>query len=373
MELIASNDRMPRRPTLQRAAALARLAVALLSIGSLFSSFAAIAAAKRPAGSAAAIPLPDGLKIPIYTPGPIPFHRSEQLVFQASWIGIPAAEAKIVLLGEGKDPALFSGEAWIRTNRLVDVLFKMRDYMRENFSRSSLAPRDIYIAQRENKRRDEYLVNFNRGAGVVTMVKRNRRGIDTRRFEADNPWGPISGAVMALSQPLTVGQKFTFDVFAGRNRYVISFEVARRERIKTPLGQFDALRVVPSFVYLSDNDARKKARETTVWISADGRHLPLRLEASAFIGTVRIDLVRVGDAASPAASGPTPARSPRASESPSPRPPQTDRAARLRTRLDSRRCRRRARNQSRWRRAGRRCYWLLDASRDEGVIDGQEA
>lgn len=239
----------------------------------------------------------------------MPFHPGEQLVYRASWIGIPAADAKVVLRGDGSDPEMWSGEAWIRTNRLIDLLFKMRDYMREDFSRASLAPRDIYIDQRENRRDDQYQVSFDREADVVTIVKRGKKGRDTRRFKSDNPWGPISGAVMALSQPLKVGQRLTFDVFGGRNRYVISFEVARRERLRTPLGEFDALRVVPSVIYLSNNDVRQTARETTVWVSADNRHLPLRVEATAFIGKIRIDLTQVGEEAR-TPSAPAPASGP---------------------------------------------------------------
>jgi len=41
--------------------------------------------------------------------------------------------------------------------------------------------------------------------------------------------------------------------------------------------------------------------DTTLWVSADARRLPLRIESAVFIGSVRIDLVKVIDpATSPA-------------------------------------------------------------------------
>ena len=303
MPPIASNCRTLRSVApLGRLAPFAPLAAVLLLIGG-FPSIVAGAPAKKPSRVEAPLPLPDGLKIPVYAPGPMPFYQHQQLVYRVSWIGIPAAEAKIRLNGNGKDPALWSGEAWIQTNRAVDLLFKMRDYMREDFQHASFIPRAIYISQRENQRENEYLLSFDRSKALVTTIKRNKRGSDTRRFAADNPWGPISGAIMALSQPLKVGQKLIFDVFSARNRYVISFEVARRQRLSTALGDMDALRIVPRLVYLSDEDGRKKARETTVWVSADRRHIPLRIEAAAFIGKLRIDLVEMSDTSRPAASG----------------------------------------------------------------------
>ncbi len=267
----------------------------LLSIAIGFVRPVAAVDAHSQPDARAPLPLPDGIKIPAYQPGPIPFHQGEQLVYRVSWIGIPAAEASIILRGEAGDPRTWSGEASISTSRLVDVFYRMRANMREEFDGNSLAPRDIHMTQRENQRTNEYRISFDRQAGLVTSVRRNKKGSDTARFVAGDPMGPISGTIMALSQPLTIGQKLIFDVFGGRNRYVIEFAVVRRERIQTAIGAIDAIRVVPRLVYVSDEDSRRKARETTIWISADDRRLPLRIEAAAFIGKLRIDLIRVVD------------------------------------------------------------------------------
>jgi Protein of unknown function (DUF3108) len=251
-------------------------------------------AASTPTVVPTPLALPNTIDVPDYKPGAFPFHDNEELIYQASWLGIPAADARILVHHNG--PAIWRGEAWIKTNKLVDILFKMRDYLREDFGADGLAPREMVITQHENRQNNLYRVTFDPAEHMVTMVKRNRRGhIEKRRFHAHNPCFPFSGSMLALSQSLNVGDRYTFDVFGGSNRYVIDFSVARRERISTPLGQIDALRVVPRVLYLANNDERKTAREVTVWISADQRRLPLRIEASAFIGKLRIDLLRVSD------------------------------------------------------------------------------
>jgi hypothetical protein len=140
---------------------------------------------------------------------------------------------------------------------------------------------------------NEYFVTFDRGAGLVTAVKKNRKGRVQKRFIANNSYGPLTGAIMALTQPGGPGSVFMFDVFTGSHRYVFDFKVAKAERITVPAGVFDAYRIVPGIVYLSDEDLRKKSRYTLVWVSADQRRLPLRVEAGTFIGSVRIDLVRI--------------------------------------------------------------------------------
>jgi hypothetical protein len=55
--------------------------------------------------------------------------------------------------------------------------------------------------------------------------------------------------------------------------------------------------VIPSVLYASDPAAFKKARRVVFWISADPRRLPLHLEASTFIGSVRADLIRIEEPA----------------------------------------------------------------------------
>ncbi len=242
-------------------------------------------------------PLPDGIRIPDYSPGHVPFHPGEELIYAASWIGIPAAGGKVVLHPDDANPALLSAEIWISTNRLTDKLYRMRDYLRENFGARSLAPAELYIRQNEGHRHDIFDVTFDHHDRVVTLVKHGPRGVQRRAFLSDNPSGPVSAALMALSQPLKVGDSLSFDAFSGTTRYVFNLYVARRERISTPLGDFDAFRIVPSVSYLSDGQVNEKVHDTVLWVSADARRLPLRVESAVFIGSVRIDLVKIIDGA----------------------------------------------------------------------------
>jgi hypothetical protein len=242
-------------------------------------------------------PLPDGIQIPDYSPGHIPFRRGEQLVYQASWIGIPAAIGKVALRTDPANLSLLSAEIWIKTNRLVDIFYRMRDYLRENFSAKSLAPDELFIRQNEGRRHDIFNVTFDHHDSVVTLVKHGPRGVQKHLFLSENPSGPVSAALMALSQPIKVGDSFKFDTFSGTTRYVFNLKVVKREHIRTPLGVFDAFRIVPSITYLSQGAVNDKVHNTVLWVSADRRRLPLRIESAVFIGAVRIDLVKVIDGA----------------------------------------------------------------------------
>jgi hypothetical protein len=240
-----------------------------------------------------ALPADVKARVPALKPGPIPFHDGEQLVYQASWIGIPAAQARLEFHKLPKDPSRWIGEIWIETSPYADLFYRMRDYMRESVADDTMHTNGIHLVQDEKSRVNYYDVTIDRARQRVTMTRKNHKGTESREFIASDPWGPISGAMMALTQDFGPGRTYAFDVFSGSQRYVFAFVVDRREKIHVPVGDFDAWRVVPDVWYVSDGKLRSQARGTVLWISADKRHLPLRIEAQAFIGYVRADLIRI--------------------------------------------------------------------------------
>lgn len=275
-------------------------------------------AGAHPKPSPTPLPLPANLKIPSYPPGPPTFHDGETLFYDATWLGAPAASARVIVSRNRLHPEWWRGEMWITSSSIVDLVYRMRDYFREDFARDSYRPDNIYIQQHEKKRFDEWHTTFDHQDSLVTAIKRNRDGKTTERlFSGGDPLGPFSGAMMALSQPLKTGDDLTFDVFSGGNRYVFAFNVVGRERITTALGTFDTLKIEPSVLWLSQGNFRSQARETIIWVTDDGRHLPVRLAADVYFGYIYVDLVKIeakgsktagvlGEAAKSGASNPDP-------------------------------------------------------------------
>lgn len=276
------------------------------------------------------LPLPANLRIPHYRLGDVPFSDGETLIYQASWMGIPAAQARIAVTHNRKDRQLWMGQMWITSSKVVDLIYRMRDYIREDFRRAPLEPERMYIVQHEKTRHDVWNVTFDHDAHLVTSSERDTRGrVKTKHFSGGAPWGPFSGAMMALSQPLAVGDHLVFDVFSGGNRYVFAFDVKARERITTPLGTFDTLRIEPSVLWLSHGEFRRQASASTIWVTAH-QHLPVRMESQVFIGFVRADLIQMSGGSAPKALAPgTEVRAARAEAAdphtpepaPTPRPP----------------------------------------------------
>jgi hypothetical protein len=252
----------------------------------------------------APLPLPSNLEIPVYKPGPNPFRDGETLLFRASWMGVPAADAKVLISHNKLHPEWWTGVMWLNTSAVVDIVYRMRDVFRENFDYTSWRPHDITIVQHEKQRLDNWQVSFDHSDNIVTAIKTSRHGkITTRRFSGGDPLGPFSGVMMALSQPLKPGDSPTFDVFSGGNRYVFMFKVTGRERITTALGTFDTVKIEPWVVWLSEGSFRSQSRESTIWVTDDARHLPIRVSSAVFFGNVYADLIEVKGGPSLKAAG----------------------------------------------------------------------
>jgi hypothetical protein len=77
----------------------------------------------------------------------------------------------------------------------------------------------------------------------------------------------------------------TLSVADGRHVTVYTYQAAGRERVKTPAGEFDALKLVKRKVNPED-------RGTEIWLAADRHYLPVRILITEKDGT-RIDQVAV--------------------------------------------------------------------------------
>ena len=259
---------------------IARILVALVALGCL-------ALQNLPVD-----PLPPGIQTPGYAPGPVGFGPGQQLFYTVTWEELPVAFAKISLRDDPKRPQDWVGEALVSTNKLVDVLYRMRAFLREEFAAKSLASDDVFIHHNDNGRISDYAVIFDRTRGLVETTRRKHDHAEVKRFLASHPLGPIGGCLLALSQPMKIGGSMTLDLFAASERYVINFRVTKREQIHMGPDDIDAFRVVPSVLYVSNPKNHYKVTQAVVWVSADRRHVPLRIEADTFVGRIYVDLVR---------------------------------------------------------------------------------
>jgi hypothetical protein len=243
------------------------------------------------------------------TPATVLVKPGQVFIYRASWMGLPVGTARVSFSLEGNDNELWRGVALVRTNAAADAVYKMRDRLSEDFDAYSLEPRLMEITQHENRFRNRYTVTFSDSTGSIETLQQNRRGMQRRRFQLKNAFGPISAGLKMLSQPLEVGQHRSVLVFTGTSYYLVELSIIKRERLASALGDVDTLRSSARIVRSSQGSGAGSVHDVTVWISAAGGQWPLRVQAMTFVGPLRADLIYIGQHTSPrAGSGrqPTP-------------------------------------------------------------------
>lgn len=239
--------------------------------------------------------LPKEISVPDYAWGIQPFESGKTLLYQASWMGIPAATVKISFAQDNSD-APWIGQMWLATDSFIDLFYRMRDYAHEEFSFGSCRPTKVYLEQYENRRHDRWYINFDDKRQRAEAVRENREGKRwIRVFDGGKPFGPFSGSMWALSQKLDPGSTYVFDVFCGGSRFVFALAVRDREKISTVQGSLNTLRIEPTILWASDKNLLGRAKRLILWVSDDSYHVPVRIEASTFIGSVRLDLTKVNN------------------------------------------------------------------------------
>ncbi len=89
--------------------------------------------------------------------------------------------------------------------------------------------------------------------------------------------------------PLEVGQTYILDVLSGDKVYPLEVKVKKREKIKVPAGKFDTLLVEP--ILRGPGIFIAKGKKLEVWMTADERHMPVRMRTEVFIGHVSAELL----------------------------------------------------------------------------------
>jgi len=230
-------------------------------------------------------------------PGVAPFAAGEEAEYQVTWVGeLPAgrgtlgARAVTDTEAEKWPGAVWRFEGAASTASWVSRFFEARDRfisLATDDFRPLAQTRDIDEGARRLTR--AYVYDFER--------RQVRSGSDVEDALApDAQASPLMAgsrdAVTALfylrTLPLTPGAEIAIPVNDAGRHVIARVRVEQEDAIRGPGGEVRAQRLS---VALERRLERRQAMELTLWISADARRVPLRLDLAAGFGRVRVELV----------------------------------------------------------------------------------
>lgn len=103
----------------------------------------------------------------------------------------------------------------------------------------------------------------------------------------DNPLDDGSFLYFIRTVPLEVGKTYEFDRYFRPDRNPVKITVLRKERIRVPAGEFDAIVIRPS---IKSKGIFSENGQAEVWLSDDDRHIMLQMKSKLSFGSLNLYL-----------------------------------------------------------------------------------
>ena len=217
------------------------------------------------------------------------FAVPERLVFEVSWSGIKAGTAtqEIVPAGDGVTITYVAKSAdWL------SVFHKVDDHMEAVMARG-VGGRlfGVPLVYRENLRegrsRFQKEMAFDHAGRTVAITDllhnaRSTFGITPITYD------PLSCFYFARLQNLEPGKSFYIDVFDGKRLHQTEVKVLRREELKTDLGTFKTVVIMP---VLKNSSFLNRTGDFYIWLTDDERRIPVKMKSKVKVGSITAKLV----------------------------------------------------------------------------------
>jgi hypothetical protein len=153
------------------------------------------------------------------------------------------------------------------------------------------------------KRATDTEISFNYETRIAQYTDRVRTGRTAAiPIPEGDPVDLISALVQTRDWHLKPGEKRDVVVQFGRDFYPLSIRAERYEEVRTPLGTYKTLVLIPRM----EKDAKglfKKGGEIKVWISQDASNLPVKMQLKLNVGTATLLLSGYKSTAQGSAAG----------------------------------------------------------------------
>jgi hypothetical protein len=221
-------------------------------------------------------------------PGPR-FPEREQFQYAIEWRLFTAGSARLEWTSgqHGVDTQLF-----VQSAGLVSALYRVNNRYAAHAD-EALCTASTFLTAEEGRRRRETRVTFQRPSATADYLERDTaRNVTILAKQIETPpcVMDVMGALYRLrGMPLAVGQATEVPVSDGKKAVMARLEAQQKETVKTPAGEFVTVRYE---AFLFNDVLYKRSGRVFVWITDDGRRLPVQVQIRLqfHIGTITAQL-----------------------------------------------------------------------------------
>jgi hypothetical protein len=221
-----------------------------------------------------------------------PFAPGEKMTFDLTWGGIGAGTAVLQIHPR---TTLWGIEAYhfemtVRSTKTIDRIFKIRDrfesYADLNISHSLLYKEKI----REGGYRKNRVITFDWRKNELSYVSDNKKPKQLPIMPGT--FDPLAAFYFLRLQPLTTVKQVECPITDGKRNVIGRVNVVGREIIRVGGRAYDTVVLEPVLKDVELFSASENAG-IRMWVTTDGRRIPLRVESQVAFGFFRAELRKV--------------------------------------------------------------------------------
>ena len=226
-----------------------------------------------------------------------PFHPGEKLTYNISWSNVFSAgtavmEVKEEKAADGREVLRFVSTA--RSIGMVNKVYPILDTVQSVVDYRSLQSISYDLSSSHGKRKKKRSLLFDHEKRTVTY---SENGAVETLHVPDNTLDALSSLYyLRTKTEFVAGKTIVVDVHDSGKNWAVEVQVLGRERMKTPVGEFNTikLKTYPKYEGVFMNKG-----EIFIWITDDSRRVPVLMKSTITIGSIMATLtdMQLGDAA----------------------------------------------------------------------------
>lgn len=219
------------------------------------------------------------------TPSPVEqrFLEGETLDYDLRWLKVTGGTARMTI-SPVEDGSRYRVTSVAKSSPAFSRFFKVRDEI------ETVVDRTDFSTLRYLKRLDEGGDKIEETTvvedGVATRTRKKVKRVRVPRPVMD----PISVIYHLRTVDLSPGKTYDLELIADGKLYTVHAQVMRREKVETPLGVFDCVRVEPRMV----SGGVERQERLFIWYTSDERRIPVRIRTEVKVGAITATLRGIG-------------------------------------------------------------------------------
>ena len=209
------------------------------------------------------------------------FSAGETLDYNLTWLKITGGTARMTIAPHGDDSFRITSVA--KSSPSFSRIFRVRDEIETTVNRGDFSTtRYVKRLDEEGDKHEEVTVIED---GVATRTRRKVKKVRV----PDPVFDPISVIYLLRMRDLTPGKTYDFELIADGRLYSVHARSVRREKVQTPAGVFDCVRVEPRMI----SGGVEREERMYLWYTDDERKLPVRIRTEIKVGAITATLRNV--------------------------------------------------------------------------------